>query len=450
MSFEEKIRHNIDKMIGLRKEAPVVVAVSGGADSVALLAALVACGYECVAAHCNFHLRGAESDRDMRSVQALCDRLDIDLYIKDFDVAERCEATGESVEMACRSLRYAWFDSLIDRLRAQGVAVAHHREDNVETFFLNLMRGSSITGLTGMKWRNNMVIRPLLNFSRREIEDYLREKDIPFVTDSTNAQNIYSRNRLRNAVIPTLISSFPNAEAGILASMGFLTENNELYQQTIREKTEIYLTGNVIHLAELLAEQHCSRLLLFEMTRQWGFNMTQIDDIIASAGKTGLTFSSGKTTLELDRGKLNIVGRTSFTPDETEVSLRRDIVSPIKIAITDLPVATFKPTRDATTAYFDISILDGDPKFTLRRWRRGDRITPFGMKGSRLLSDIFSDAKYSAADKRDTWLLTRDGVIVWAIGLRATDLFSVTPDTRRYLRLQFDRDIRSRGRASDR
>lgn len=438
MSFEDKIKQNIDSRIGLRKGAPVVVAVSGGADSVALLAALVACRYECVAAHCNFHLRGAESDRDMRSTQMLCERLDVDLYIKDFDVAARCADTGESVEMACRELRYSWFDTLIDRLRAQAVAVAHHREDNVETFFLNLMRGSSITGLTGMKWRNNMVVRPMLNLSRAEIEDYLEQRGIPFVNDSTNAENIYSRNRLRNVVLPALSTQFPNAEAGILASIAYLAENSEFYHQAIREKSDIYLTGNVIHLSELLAEQPCARLLLFEMTRQWGFNMTQVDDIISSAEKTGLSFSAGSTTLELDRGKLNIVGRSDFTPDETEVSLRRDIVSPVKIAITDLPVATFKPTRDPSVAYFDITVLDGNPKFALRRWRRGDRITPFGMKGSRLLSDIFSDAKYSAAAKRDTWLLTRNGVIIWAVGLRATNLFSVTPDTRRYLRLSLD------------
>lgn len=443
MSFEEKIRYNIDSRIGLRKEAPILVAVSGGADSVALLAALVACGYECVAAHCNYHLRGAESDRDMHSTQELCERLDVDLYIKDFDVSRRCADTGESVEMACRELRYAWFDSLIDRLRAQAVAVAHHREDNVETFFLNLMRGSSITGLTGMKWRNNMVIRPMLNFSRTEIEHYLQQKDIPFVNDSTNAENIYSRNKLRNIVLPALSAQFPNAETGILASIGFLAENSEFYHQAIREKSEIYLTGNVIHLSELLAEQSCARLLLFEMTRQWGFNMTQIDDIIASAKKTGLTFSAGSTTLELDRGNLNIVGRSAFTPDEIDVSLRRDIVSPVKIAITDLPVATFKPVRDPAVTYFDITILDGNPKFSLRRWRRGDRITPFGMKGSRLLSDIFSDAKYSAVAKRDTWLLTRNDMIIWAVGLRSSNHFSVTPDTRRYLRLSLEHSNQS-------
>ncbi len=444
MYFEDKIRYNIDQHIGLRKDAPVVVAVSGGADSVALLAALAASGYECVAAHCNFHLRGAESDRDMRFTQELCAHLDVDLYIKDFDVDERCEATGESVEMACRELRYAWFDSLIDRLRAQAVAVAHHREDNIETFFLNLMRGSSISGLTGMRWRNNMVIRPMLDLSRAEIEDYLAARQLQFVNDSTNAENIYSRNRLRNVVIPAITSQFPGAQAGILTSMGILTENNEFYRQAIAEKTEIYLTGNVIHLAELIAEQPSARLLLYEMTRQWGFNMKQIDDIIASAQKTGLSFSAGNTTLELDRGKLNIVGRTALSADETEVSLHRDIISPLKIAVSDLPVATFRPSRDPGTAYFDISILDGDPKFALRKWRRGDRITPFGMKGSRLLSDIFSDAKYSAADKRATWLLTRNGVIVWAVGLRATNLYSITPDTRRYLRLTLDPKSRAR------
>lgn len=436
VEFENRLAANIAAHGLISPERPVIAAVSGGADSVALLTALVALGYDCVAAHCNFHLRGEESNRDMHSVGDLCDSLGIDLYMRDFNVHERCETTGESIEMACRTLRYEWFGTLLDKLRAQCIAVAHHREDNIETFFLNLMRGSSITGLTGMRWRNNFVVRPLLDFTRADIERYLTEKGIPWVDDSTNSETVFARNRLRNVVLPTLSEAFPDAMDGILKSISFLSGNRELYDQAIAEKTELYQRGNTVHLDELLSEQPSSRLILFEMLRPLGFNMSQVDDIVTSAHKSGLTFCAGHTTLELDRGKLSIVSRTRFTPDEVEVSLARDILSPVHIEVSEHPVTAFKPSRNPGIAYFDKSILEGNPKFALRRWRRGDRITPFGMKGTRLLSDIFSDAKMSAADKRAVWILTRDGEIVWVAGIRTTDSFPVSPDTRRYLQLR--------------
>lgn len=436
VDFEKGLAENIAEHRLIAPERPVIVAVSGGADSVALLTALVALGYDCVAAHCNFHLRGEESNRDMHSVGALCDRLGIDLYMRDFNVHERCEATGESIEMACRTLRYDWFGTLLDKLRAQCIAVAHHREDNIETFFLNLMRGSSITGLTGMRWRNGFVVRPMLDMTRCEIERYLTEKGSSWVEDSTNSESVFARNRLRNIVLPTLLEAFPGAFDGILKSISYLNDNRTFYDQAITEKTEIYQRANIVHLDELLHDQPSARVILFEMLRPLGFNMSQIDDIIASANKSGLTFCAGHTTLELDRGKLSIISRTCYTPDEVEVNLTRDILAPLHIEVTEHPVTAFKPSRNPGMAYFDMSILQGNPKFTLRRWRRGDRITPFGMRGTRLLSDIFSDAKMSAADKRAVWLLTRDGEIIWVTGIRTTNRFPVGPETRRYLQLR--------------
>ena len=435
LNFEKHLKDNIECRGLMRPEGVVVVAVSGGADSVALLAALTAIGYNCVAAHCNFHLRGEESDRDMRSVQGLCAQLGVDLYLRDFDVESRCASTGESVEMACRALRYEWFGNLLDKMRAQCIAVAHHREDNVETFFLNLMRGSSITGLTGMRWRNEYVVRPLLDFTRDDIERYLAARGVDYVIDSSNASNEYQRNKLRNVVLPTLSEQFPSGIDGILKSISFLNENRELYAQIIGEKSALYITGNTLHLDELVRDEPQHRLLLFEMIRPLGFNMSQVDDILASAYKSGLTFQAGTTSLELSHGKVNIAGRTAYTPDEVEVGLVRDILSPVHITISEHPVSAFVPSREASVAYFDKAILEGNPKFTLRRWRRGDRITPFGMRGTRLLSDIFSDAKLSAADKRNVWLLTRNGVIIWVVGIRATDQYSVGPETKRYLTL---------------
>ncbi|MCM1452421.1 MAG: tRNA lysidine(34) synthetase TilS, partial [Clostridium sp.] len=422
----------------------------GGADSVALLAALCALGCSCVAAHCNFRLRGAESARDMRSARELCAELGVDCYIKEFDVDARRKATGESVEMACRELRYAWFADLLDKLRAQCIAVAHHSEDNVESFFLNLLRGSGLAGLTGMRWRNGYVARPMLGLTRPQIEEYLADKELPFVVDSTNASNEYKRNRLRNVVIPCIDKNFPGGMAGIHASISHLADNRRLYDALLEQKRGIYINGASINLVELVASEPEPRILLYELIKPLGFNMTHAEDIIASSGRSGLAFRAGDTALELDRGVLHI--RASKEAEQgaqcVTVSLRRDILVPAHILISEHAVAEFKPERNPNVAYFDIAIMDGDPEICLRHWRRGDRISPFGEKasasigkasstGTRLVSDLYANAKYSAADKRAAWLLTRNGEILWAVGLRPSSLFTVNPETRRYLRLEY-------------
>lgn len=413
------------------------MAVSGGADSVALLAALTALGYRCVAAHCNYHLRGDESNRDMRHVQEVCSKLGVDLYVRDFDVAERRRATGESVEMACRELRYAWFADLLDRQRAQAIAVAHHREDNVETFMINLLRGSGIHGLTGMKRRNGYVVRPLLDFSRSEIEAYLEEKGIGFVIDSTNAESVFLRNKLRNGVLPLLERLCPGAAEGILASVECLAGNCELYDSSVEEKRKRYFAGNSIRLSDLLSAEAEPRMLLFELISPLGFNMTHVDNILASSSKSGLFFSAGETTLELDRGVLWERRRQGTAAVGKEVSLRRDVLEPVRILISEHGVSEFKPERNANVAYFDKNIIAEEHVFSLRHWQRGDRMKPYGLSGTRLISDIFSDAKLSAEDKRNAWLLLCDEEIIWALGLRASAHYSITPDTRRYLRLEF-------------
>lgn len=432
------VKDTIERHKLLRREGRVIVAVSGGADSVALLAALCELGYDCVAAHCNFHLRGAESTRDMRHVEELTHQLGVDLYVKDFDVAARQRATGESVEMACRELRYKWFYELLDREYAQCIAVGHHREDQAETFFLNLIRGSGVAGLAGMRYRNEHVVRPLLDVSRANIETYLKGRGLEWVNDSTNAECNYARNRVRNRLLPLLEELFPGGTDGILRSMAILRENAGFYADAIRAAAMRYADGDGgMDLAGLSGEPYAGAIL-YEYLRGEGFSRRQTDDMLAAAARQGGTFAASEEHVrEVDHGMLRAPREARRSgADAVEVNLRRDIFEPLHIEVSRHNVAEFAPKRDPHTIYIDVRALEGNARWELRRWRRGDRMRPYGMGGDKLLSDIMADARLSAESKRQLWLLTRDGEIVWAVGMRASGLYTVGPGTVEYLQLK--------------
>ncbi len=438
-SFVAKVKQGIAHHSLLRKQGRVIVALSGGADSVALLAVLLELGYDCMAAHCNFHLRGAESMRDMRHVERLTDRLGVDLYVKDFNVGERCSATGESIEMACRELRYKWFFELLDRDCAQAIAVGHHREDQVETFFLNLMRGSGLAGLAGMRYRNEQVVRPLLDVSRCEIEDYLKGKGLDWIVDSSNASDDFARNRLRNRLLPLLEELFPGAADSVLRSMEILRENHDVYSHAVGSWAERYVnreTGE-IDLAAMIEKERFANVILYESLRNEGYNRSMTDSMLEAAGRSGGSFTGkGSHTRDVDHGILRAPrAGIQRKAGVTEVDISRDVFEPVRIAVTHHDVSEFNPERDANVAYFDEVALSDNHKWELRRWHRGDRITPYGMTGSKLLSDIFADAKLSAEQKLNVWVLCCDGEIVWVLGLRASSCFTVGPKTCRYIRL---------------
>ncbi|MDE6575091.1 MAG: tRNA lysidine(34) synthetase TilS [Muribaculaceae bacterium] len=438
--FETRTREFIERHSLLRADAPVVVALSGGADSVALLAALHRLGYDCRAAHCNFHLRGEESMRDMRHCQQLCEDMGVDLYVRDFDVEGRRAATGESVEMACRELRYAWFADLLDREGAQAVAVGHHCEDRAETFMLNLMRGAGITGLVSMRPRSGDVVRPLLPFTRTEIERYLRDLDLDFIVDSSNAGNEYRRNRLRNIIFPALEEAFPGALESVLRTVANLEEAHGLYNEIVQSKRAEYFDGKVLQLGRLSSEVH-ALTLLFEFLRPSGFTFTQCSNILDAASSSGQRFVSpdGKVLAEVNHGVLEIRGADVLSQEEREeypVNMSRDIIEPVRINVSRNPVENFCNERlGPSVAYFDAEALNGSPRWALRHWRKGDRIIPFGSRASKLVSDIFAGAKLSAAQKRAAWILTRNGEPVWIAGLRNSAAFPVGPGTKQYIRL---------------
>lgn len=421
-SFTEKVAREAKRLIDA--DSTVIVGLSGGADSVALLDLLVSLGYRCVATHCNFHLRGDESDRDEDVARSHATRLGVEFLKTDFDVPTRQKSTGESVEMACRSLRYEWWKGLRQQLGNALIAVAHHRDDNIETFFLNLMRGSGIAGLKGMLPRTGDIVRPMLGCTRQEIEEYCTERNLHYIVDSTNLENDYRRNRLRNIIIPEIERQFPGAVEGIARSIGCLGGNYEFYHDCVKSAGDKYMSpdGSIDVAAIIDGEQH-PRMVLFEIVSPLGLNMTHVDNILNCAAYSGLTFGN----YILDRGILRQPSRETVT--ERIVNLTDDP----EFKVTVSPRSDFSPTRDQMTIYLDTKVLEGDPVFTVRPWREGDRIAPFGMKGTRKVSDLFSDAKLSVDEKKRVSILTRNDEILWVIGLRASRHFPVTAATARYL-----------------
>lgn len=438
--FEQKISGFITRhRLISPHERRLIVAISGGADSVALLAALTALGHKCLAAHCNFHLRGEESNRDARHVADVCDSLGADLSIRHFDVEARRKASGESTEMACRSLRYEWFSLLAEKEQCRSVAVAHHRDDNAETMLLNLMRGTGLAGLTGMSPRNGLIVRPMLECTRKEAEQYVRDRGLEFITDSSNASNEYLRNRLRNIVIPTMQECFPNASEAISHTISCLRDTEQFYRSAIEDKRTAYMPDSShIFISKLTEREPQAQLLLYEWLKPLGFNASQAADILHS-NRSGSTFQAGSTLVTLSRGIAEITDSSAsdLARRQATVDISDTILSPAFIAVSRHSAAEFKPERDSNVLYLDESVLDGSPNFELRHWHDGDFIEPFGMHGRRKISDIFSDAKLSLNDKKDVWLLTRDDTVLWVVGMRASRHFAITPDTRRYLRLQW-------------
>lgn len=418
----------------------IIVGLSGGADSMALLLSFRQAGCQPIAAHCNFHLRGEESERDRMFCESVCRELGIKLLIKDFDVTARRAETSESVEMACRTLRYAWWDELISSGVGDFIAVGHHCEDNVETLFLNLLRGSGIAGLKGMLPVNGHVIRPLLESTRAEIENYVTDCGFRWVTDSTNHENEYKRNRLRNIIIPILEQEFPGAVSSIVKSLGVLRENFNLYKSLVTSRYKAYVTTDGdIDIADLAGHESEARAILHEMLPTEGFTHSQIDDIYACATSKTAKASSGQIFVTpsgryvYQRGILTKAG--SQTDDERDIDITAPPFTMTRMSVQDFRESIQACPPDRNTIYLDASALNDSPRWSIRPWRKSDRLAPFGMKGSRLVSDLYTDAKYTLAQKQSTQLLFRNGELLWVIGLRASRHFKVTNSTTEVIKI---------------
>lgn len=401
----------------------VLVALSGGADSVALLRVLLRLGYACEAAHCNFHLRGEESVRDERFVRALAERLGVPLHVIHFDTNAYAASHNVSVEMAARELRYDWFAKLRQECGAKVVAVAHHRDDSVETFLLNLVRGTGINGLQGIRPVNGDVVRPLLCVSRVEILDYLSSLEQDYVTDSTNLQDEFVRNKLRLNVIPMLETINPSVSDTIAETARRLSDVAQVYQEAIQAaKQRVMPDGKTIDIPALCREPGAQNLL-FELLYPLGFNAAQVNDVFrALHGESGRMFYSREWVLLIDRNRL-IRRPSGEVEPQPELCLERMEVNP-----------PFSVPHNNKEAYVDAEKVQGE--LTLRKWQSGDKFIPFGMKGFKSVRNYLRDKKFSRFEKERQWVVCDGDRIVWLVNERLDNRFRVTSETRFVINLK--------------
>ena len=421
--FKRNVEKFIDQKSLFERCDKVLVALSGGADSVALLRVLDALGYQCECAHCNFHLRGEESNRDETFVQQLCQKFDIPLHVTHFDTTDYARTHRISIEMAARELRYQWFETLRQSIGAKVIAVAHHRDDSVETFLLNLIRGTGINGLKGIAPKNGYVVRPLLQESRENILDYLQHLNQEYVTDSTNLQDEYMRNKSRLNLLPLMKELNPSVSESIAATAERLADAALIYNKEREMAIQRVMKGErVISILALLDETAPSSLL-FELLHPYGFNSSQIKDIYQSLfGQSGRRFHSSQWEVLRDRDSLIL---HSFNGEE----------------INHIPPTLTYETVDITPDFIiprdkHIACLDADKvtlPLTVRKWQAGDKFTPLGMKGKKNVSDYLTDRKFTLFQKEHQYVACQGDKIVWLIGERIDNAYRIDADSKRAL-----------------
>lgn len=432
LAFKKHLEEHFPKAF----EGKILLAVSGGVDSVVLAHLCRDAGLEISLAHCNFQLRGEESDGDEAFVMELADALEAEVFIESFETEAYASEKKISIQMAARELRYHWFRELQETLQFDYLFTAHHANDNLETVLINFIRGTGLEGLTGMPDVNEYIIRPLLPFTRENIEKYAHLQKLKWREDSSNESVKYFRNKVRLEVIPKLLELNPQLLDSFSKTRSHLQQSSQLIEDYISAifpkiaKQEEYGYSFKVRLLKTLPN---TKAVMYNLFKSFGF--TEWEDVHgllnAQAGK--MVFSKTHRLIR-DREDLLL---TMLPPNEEksyEIRENEEVVM--------LPIGTFQfePAEDILTDDPWAIYLDRDKlqyPLTVRKWRQGDYFYPFGMQGKKKLSKFFKDEKLSLPQKENCWLLCSGEEIVWVIGHRADARFAVKDKTKEILRLSY-------------
>ncbi len=416
----------------------LLLAVSGGVDSVVLCELCKKTGFDFAMAHCNFQLRGADSERDEKFVQQLAAKYAVPFYVKKFDTAAISKAEKTSIEETARHLRYAWFEELRAANNYSFIATAHHANDNIETLLMNFFRGTGIKGLHGILPRQNKIVRPLLFAKKEALLAFAVENSLAFEQDHTNAQNDFTRNYFRNDLIPSIKKVFPAAEENLLNNIARLGEAEQLYEQALAVHKAKLLEpkGNEVHIPVLKLQQAKPlHTILFEIIRQYGFTANQTADAAAL-----LQSDSGKyvqsPTHRIIRNRKWLIISSNKSADAANILIEENNDT----IIYEGGVLQLKHLAELSTVNHQLSTAQLDAAsiqfpLLLRKWKQGDYFYPLGMQKKKKLSRFFIDQKISIADKEKIWVIESNKKILWVIGMRIDDRFKITPSTKNILQL---------------
>lgn len=436
----EKLKNNIAHEKLLTSTDRLVLAVSGGCDSMVMLDLFRQMEHDFVVAHCNFKLRGAESDGDETFLRDYCGEHGIELFVQTFETREYAVQEGISIEMAARELRYQWFYELLDSLQYNYLLTAHHQDDLVETMLINLSRGTGIRGLSGIHPRKGRLVRPLLFASRNDLVAYANEKQVPYREDSSNKEFVHQRNLIRHQVLPLLETINPAFKVNAAKTAAILKETELVFNARIAEEQSQFLSREGKHCflaVDYLKASSYPETLLFETLKPFGFTADLVQEINqALYAEPGKVFYS--TTHRLVKDRSNFI----LTPREEE-SLSRyyiekdcvEITTPIKLSLQQLTNdSSFQFSKNRLIADLDMDCLEFP--LVLKKWEQGEYFQPLGMTGFKKLSDFFIDQKFSIPEKENSWILYSGGKVVWVVGHRMDNRFKITSETQSVIRIQ--------------
>ena len=419
----------------LTTNAPILVGVSGGADSIVLAHLLHKNGYKIGIAHCHFNLRGTDADADQEFSKQFAKQLHVPFYTVKFETQTYADTRKISIQMAARKLRYFWFEKICTENGYDQIAVGTHLTDAIETFIFNATKGSGLSGLRGIKSVNNKVVRPLLQVSKQEIYHYAKKEELTWQEDKSNQSIKYHRNKIRHQILPVLEEINPNLEATFQRNFKRLSRVDSFVLSQIETIWNSWITtdgkGFKLPIQLLVAHEYTDVVLQYKLT-PLGFNADQITHIIGALTKQpGANFYSKDYAVYIDRIAIFIQPKRFFTiPNQYAITeFMGEITQPISLKFTDKNTENLQFSTNKNRAYFDFDKL----KFplTLRKWKEGDRLHPFGMKGVKKVSDLLIDAKIPLHQKDHIWVMESANEICWVIGIRSSDKFKVDAKSKR-------------------
>ncbi len=451
MSLLEKFKATVREKNLFKTSDHLLLAVSGGVDSVVLCELCHQAGYHFTIAHCNFQLRGAESDRDEALVTHLSKKYGVEVLVKRFETEAYATENKCSIQEAARELRYDWFRGLIDKTgredsfsphisRFSLLLTAHHADDNNETLLMNFFRGTGLHGLTGIPERNDYIRRPLLDFTKEELIVFANDHQLTYVEDSSNLSSKYTRNFFRNELLPAISKVYPQVNGNLQDNISRFKEIEKLYQYAVYDlkKKLCRQKGEEVHIPVKQLLQVNNKAFLYELICDYGFGEKQVEELIRlTASESGKYIESPDEKFRIIKHRhwLIISPNRSVAASTISISQQQDTVQ-FEAGIIKLKQSDHSgqlPPSSPDEAWLDSRQLHYP--LILRKWKTGDYFYPLGMRKKKKLARFFIDIKRSKTDKEKVWVLESNNRIAWVIGYRIDDRFKLTSSTSSLLKL---------------